>query len=86
VETLLATSIVALMFWLAPTGVDSREIWQGLVGDSLFAQIAVPACYGLVVLFLEPFYVAAGFTMYLTRRSELEAWDVEQELRRAFAD
>jgi hypothetical protein len=40
--------------------------------------------YAFVVAFLEPFYVAAGFAMYLNRRAELEAWDVEQELRRAF--
>ena len=39
----------------------------------------------IVVLFLEPFYVASGFTMYLTRRAELEAWDIEQEFRRAFS-
>ena len=34
---------------------------------------------------MEPFYVAAGFAMYLNRRVELEAWDIEQEFRRAFA-
>jgi hypothetical protein len=28
--------------------------------------------------------VAAGFAMYLNRRAQLEAWDIEQELRRAF--
>jgi hypothetical protein len=33
---------------------------------------------------LEPFYVAAGFAMYLNRRVELEAWDIEQEFRRGF--
>jgi hypothetical protein len=37
------------------------------------------------VLVLEPFYVAAGFAMYLNRRVELEAWDIEQEFRLAFA-
>ena len=41
--------------------------------------------YAAVIVFLEPFYVAAGFALYLNRRVELEAWDVEQELRRAFA-
>jgi hypothetical protein len=41
--------------------------------------------YAAVVAFLEPFYVAAGFGMYLNRRVELEAWDIEQEFRRAFA-
>ena len=46
---------------------------------------AAAVAYAVVVAFLEPFYVAAGFAMYLNRRAELEAWDVEQELRRAFA-
>jgi len=41
--------------------------------------------YAAAVAFIEPFYVAAGFGMYLNRRVELEAWDVEQEFRRAFA-
>ena len=45
----------------------------------------VPIAYAIAVLFLEPFYVAAGFAMYLNRRAELEAWDIEQEFRRAFA-
>ena len=40
--------------------------------------------YMLAVLFVEPFYVAAGFGMYLNRRAELEAWDIEQEFRRVF--
>ena len=37
------------------------------------------------ILLLEPLYVAAGFAMYLNRRAELEAWDLEQELRSVFA-
>ena len=45
----------------------------------------MPVAYAIAVLFLEPFYVAAGFAMYLNRRAELEAWDIEQEFRRAFA-
>ena len=49
------------------------------------AGVALPLAYAIAVLFLEPFYVAAGFGMYLNRRAELEAWDIEQEFRRAFA-
>jgi len=44
----------------------------------------LPLAYAATVVFLEPFYVAAGFGMYLNRRAELEAWDIEQEFRRAF--
>ena len=40
--------------------------------------------YAIVVGVLEPFYVGAGFAMYLNRRVELEAWDIEQEFRRGF--
>ena len=45
----------------------------------------LPIAYAVAVLFIEPFYVAAGFAMYLNRRAEIEAWDIEQEFRRAFA-
>ena len=38
--------------------------------------------YGLVVAVLEPFYLAGGFGLYLKRRTDLEAWDVELQLRR----
>ena len=53
--------------------------------SSAFFEAAAAVAYAVVIGFLEPFYVAAGFAMYLNRRAELEAWDVEQELRRAFA-
>jgi hypothetical protein len=43
------------------------------------------AIHALAMLFVEPYYVAGGFAMYLNRRVELEAWDVEQGLRHAFA-
>ena len=38
--------------------------------------------YALVILALEPFYVAAGFALYLNRRTLLEGWDIELALRR----
>ncbi|MCC6195938.1 MAG: DUF4129 domain-containing protein, partial [Burkholderiales bacterium] len=31
---------------------------------------------------IEPYYVGAGFSLYLNRRSELEGWDLEVEFRR----
>jgi hypothetical protein len=38
--------------------------------------------YAVAVLLLEPFYVAAGFGLYLNRRTLLEGWDIEVALRR----
>jgi len=81
-ETVLTAAVVSLIFWFTP---GERETINVFAPGTL-ASLAVPMAfaYALVVLFLEPFYVAAGFAMYLNRRAQLEAWDIEQELRRAF--
>ena len=85
-EIAITLALVSLAFWLAPTGSAPgvREVLAGEPGTAL--ALIGPVSSGLAVLFVEPFYVAAGFGMYLNRRVELEAWDVEQEFRRAFAD
>lgn len=84
-ETLLAIGLVSLVVWLAPTPRETTYIMQGIGDFPGFATVMLPLAYALVVLFLEPFYVATGFAMYLNRRAELEAWDIEQELRHAYA-
>lgn len=84
-ETALTFALLSLLFWLAPTG-QAPDLAAAISGEaSIFVLLAVPTAYAIVVIFLEPFYVAAGFAMYLSRRAELEAWDIEQEFRRAFA-
>jgi hypothetical protein len=83
-ELALTVAIVSLVFWLAPPG-QSPAVLDVISGDAGLVSLAPPLAVGLAVLFLEPFYVAAGFAMYLNRRAELEAWDIEQEFRRAFA-
>jgi hypothetical protein len=84
-ETCLAVTVVSLLVWFAPA--DTAPSLAALLFEpsNVLFEAAAAIAYALVVAFLEPFYVAAGFAMYLNRRAELEAWDVEQELRRAFA-
>jgi len=84
-EQALAIALFSLVFWFAPNGTES---WLGEIvsGEApLFVMLGLSLAYAAAVLFVEPFYVAAGFGMYLNRRAELEAWDIEQEFRRAFA-
>lgn len=85
-ELALTFALISLIFWFAPT--EHKPDLSGLfTGETTgFAGFALQVPYVLVILFLEPFYVAAGFGMYLNRRAELEAWDVEQEFRRAFSN
>jgi hypothetical protein len=84
-EAGLTIALLSLVFWFAPAG--SAPTFDGIVNGEVPAlfTIGVPVAYGIAVLFVEPFYVAAGFAMYLNRRAEIEAWDIEQEFRRAFA-
>jgi hypothetical protein len=85
-ETLLFAAMLSLLFWFAPAAraPSVASIISAEAGSPLVI-LAWQLAYACVVLFLEPFYVAAGFGMYLNRRAELEAWDIEQEFRRAFA-
>ena len=85
-ETALTIALISLVFWLAPSGL-TPSLDQVFGGEANSAVALVVNCaYPVAALFLEPFYVGAGFAMYLNRRVELEAWDIEQEFRRAFVE
>lgn len=84
-EMVLTLALISLLFWFTPG--DRTPQFQSIFspeGERMW-QFIFAVAYALVVAFLEPFYVGAGFGMYLNRRVELEAWDIEQEFRRAFA-
>jgi len=83
-EMALYSGAVALVIWLAPEGAHTDVLKWLTSESSLGSSFLVATLYAAAVLALEPFYVAAGFAMYLNRRVELEAWDIEQEFRRAF--
>ena len=59
----------------------STSLFEALAGGELWTYGGA-AGYAAAVLLLEPFYVAAGFGLYLNRRTLLEGWDIEVALRR----
>jgi hypothetical protein len=83
-ELAVVLSLLVVSLGLAPRslGLEWNPI-DSLPGTKLVFLITF--AYGAAVAFLEPFYVAAGFGMYVNRRVALEAWDIEQEFRRAFS-
>ncbi|MEP7300368.1 MAG: hypothetical protein ABI699_02485 [Caldimonas sp.] len=85
VESALAVGLLMLPSWFAIG--DARGDWMGLfsAGPDPWSAAAQFTCYAVAVAVVEPFFVGAGFAMYLNRRVELEAWDIEQEFRVAFA-
>lgn len=83
-ELVMVSALVAFAAWFLPDSLRA-ELWELYRdGESLATQGAMTLLYAAVVLVLEPFYVASGFAMYLNRRVELEAWDIEQEFRHEF--
>ena len=54
--------------------ISSQPPWWAQVGFNGFAWLAVSL--------VEPFFVGAGFGLYLNRRTEIEAWDVEIAFRK----
>lgn len=82
-EMCLGLAAISLLFWFAPEG-SLPDLWQlfqqGGQGSAL-VQAATLVAYYCAVSVIEPFYVAAGFTLYLNRRTELEAWDLELAFR-----
>jgi hypothetical protein len=84
-ESAIAIGLATLALWFAPG--DDRLRWiGGLVRDGdAGLDVAWFVAFASTVLIVEPFFVGAGFAMYLNRRVELEAWDIEQEFRSAFA-
>ena len=85
IEFVMAIGLVAVLMWFAPEG--SRQDLLAWLGNSQsgFHHYVLLIAYAAATLFVEPFFVGAGFAMYLNRRVELEAWDIEQEFRRVFA-
>jgi hypothetical protein len=82
-ELAIDFGLLSLLFLFAPsTARGGMFTW--LASGDIASSLTLAVAYAGVVLVLEPMYVAAGFAMYLNRRVQLEAWDIEQEFRRAF--
>jgi hypothetical protein len=60
--------------------------WQTLITAAVqewrWLEHLTNTFYVLVLIVWEPVYVACGFSLYLNRRTVLEAWDIELVFRR----
>jgi hypothetical protein len=87
VACLLSLLTVGLLF--VPTeflSESARAMWATMLqSPPRWAQLLLLGAWWLSVSVVEPIYVAAGFGLYLHRRTQLEAWDVELVFRRLAA-
>ncbi len=81
-EYILVMTLYALLFFILPD--STIEYIDSLVentGDETWWYVIASIIYGVTLFVLEPFYVAAGFMLYLNRRTQLEGWDIELDFR-----
>lgn len=85
-EMALWLGLVSLFYLLLPAQIELDWSWQSLAnaaaGEWLWLEHLSNLLYVLVLIVWEPVYVACGFTLYLNRRTALEAWDIELVFRR----
>ena len=76
-----------MLIWLFIPEYYAEDLFYSLISNQLtgigyaFEIIAVLG-FVIVMVFLESFYIAASFAMYLNRRTQLEAWDIELSFRK----
>jgi len=74
VESFLSFAAIILVTTLWPGLIDLSELFtdENLSGAIYFDLLAM-----LCIVFVAPFYTTAGFVLYISRRIELEGWDIE---------
>jgi len=84
-EAILMLSALGLLLMLVPIdfmGDAARAIWETLFQTPPpWALLVMNLLYWLAVSAIAPFYVGAGFGLYLNRRTQIEAWDIELGFR-----
>ncbi|WP_434561563.1 DUF4129 domain-containing protein [Pseudomonas sp. Z4-20] len=85
-EMALWFGLMALFYLFIPQQVELEWDWQTLIAvaehDWLWLEHLINLLYPLLLILWEPVYVACGFSLYLNRRTMLEAWDIELVFRR----
>ena len=85
-EMALWLGLVTALYMLLPQQMSIDLDWQKLIspdaGSWLWLDHLSNLLYALALIVWEPVYVACGFSLYLNRRTALEAWDIELIFRR----
>ena len=80
-EWVIGSGLIGLVLWMLPHSI-SPSLNDLLGNKDPLLQIFRYFCFALGATAIAPFYVAAGFSLYINRRIELEGWDIEIRFRR----
>lgn len=77
------TTMGAMFFSEALSGIDWMTVLDTIEDPEFNRWIILSSFVGMIASALvAPFYVAGGFLLYINRRMQLEAWDIEHRFRR----
>lgn len=83
-ELLVAAGVVGFVFLSLPQTPTFNELLYADLEDFIFPawlQIVFVGAWLVAHTLIEPLHVAAGFGLYVNRRTHLEGWDVEIQFR-----
>jgi hypothetical protein len=86
IELAIWCSVFLLALMFVPydfLGESAQILFETLLEDPpRWAQVLLNFVSLFAMAVIEPFFVGAGFALYLNRRTQLEAWDIELAFRR----
>ncbi|MEJ2329350.1 MAG: DUF4129 domain-containing protein [Gammaproteobacteria bacterium] len=82
IESILYLGTIGLVIMLLPETVDVDFGLLDSISNSSMVAWTNSIFYLLAASIVAPFYVAAGFSLYINSRTDLEAWDIEIDFRR----
>lgn len=76
--------IIFVLLFIPATHFDTvmNSLYSVENGISSLLHYVFYSVFILVTLLIEPFYIAASFALYINRRTQLEAWDIELAFRK----
>ena len=79
-EIVIGSGLIGFIFWMLPDSVP-LSLKDLLSQKTPTLQLINYCCFYLGAMLIAPFYTAAGFSLYINRRIELEGWDIEIRFR-----
>jgi hypothetical protein len=77
--------LMVLFYAMIPPQIEADWSWRSLLdieGEWNWLEHLTNGFYALVLIVWGPVYVSCGFSLYLNRRTALEAWDIELGFRK----
>lgn len=81
-ELVIYLSLIAVVYFFLPQSLKFDSLLDFMANEGVLISHVFNFAYFMAMAFFAPFYIAAGFSLYLNQRTWLEAWDIELSFKR----